>query len=104
MCIKKQARTTPNWQHQSTTSVALMKDHLIVWYTNADVLTQDKKRELRVHITQEKPHIIAVTEVNPSARCFQQQDYQILNYVMFYVNVGVKGVVVFMHTSLEKSR
>ena len=106
VCIKKQARTAPNWQHQSTTSVALTKDHLIVLYTNADVLTQGKKRELGVHITQEKPHIIEVTDVNPKTRCFQQQDYQISNYVMFYVNVGAKGrrgVVVFVHTSLEKS-
>ena len=106
VCSKKQARTALNRQHQSTISVALTKDHLIVLYTNADVLTQEKKGELGVHITQEKPHIIAVTEVNPKARCFQQQDYQIPNYVMFYVNVGVKGrrgVVVFVHTSLEKS-
>ena len=75
-------------------------------YTNADVLTQEKKRELGVHIAQEKPHIIAVTEVNPKARCFQQQDYQIPNYIMFDVNVGAqgrRGVVVFVHTSLEKS-
>ena len=75
-------------------------------YTKADVLTQEKKREFGVHITHEKPHIIAVTEVNPKARCFQQQDYQIPNYVMFYVNVrakGRRGVVVFVHTSLEKS-
>ena len=77
-----------------------------MWYTNADVLTQEKKRELGVHIAQEKPHMIAVTEVNPNARCFQQQDYQIPNYVMFGVNVGAhgrRGVVVFVHTSLEKS-
>ena len=91
VCIKKQALT---------------KDHIIVLYTNADVLTQEKKRELGVHIAQEKPHIIAVTEVNPKARCFQQQDYQIPNYIMFDVNVGAqgrRGVVVFVHTSLEKS-
>ena len=91
---------------KSATSVSLTKDYLIVVYTNADVLTQEKKRELRVHITQEKPHIIAVTKVNPKARCFQQQDYQIPNYTMFYVNVGAKGrrgEVVFVHTSLEKS-
>ena len=71
VCIKKQARTAPNRQHQSTSSVALTKVLLIVLYTNADVLTQEKKRELGVHITQEKPHIIAVTEVNSKARCFQ---------------------------------
>ena len=106
VCIKKQARTAPNRKHQSTTSVALTKDHIIVLYTNADVLTEEKKRELGVHIAQEKPHIIAVTEVNPKARCFQQQDYQIPNYIMFDVNVGAqgrRGVVVFVHTSLEKS-
>ena len=106
VCIKKQARTAPNRKHQSTTSVALSKDHIIVLYTNADVLTQEKKRELGVHIAQEKPHIIAVTEVNPKARCFQQQDYQIPNYIMLDVNVGAqgrRGVVVFVHTSLEKS-
>ena len=62
VCIKKKARTDPNRHNQSTTSVALTKDHLIVLYTNADVLTQEKKRELGVHITQEKPHIISVTE------------------------------------------
>ena len=67
VCIKKQARTAPNREHQFTTSVALTKDHIIVLYTNADVLTQDKKSELVVHITQEKPHMIAVTEVNPKA-------------------------------------
>ena len=70
-------------------------------------MTQEKKRELGVHITQEKPHIIEVTKVNPKARCFQQQDYQIPIYVMFYVNFfgakGRRGVVVFVHTSLEKS-
>ena len=73
-------------------------------YTNADVLTQQKKRELGVHIA--KPPMIVVTEVNPKARCFQQQDYQILNYVMLDVNVGAQGrrcVVVFAHTSPEKS-
>ena len=87
------------------TSVALTKDHLIVLYTNADVLTQEKKRELGVHITQEKPHIIVVTEVNPKTRCFQQQDYQIPNYAMFYVNVAKsqRDVVVCVHTSLENS-
>ena len=65
-------------QHQSTTPVALTKDHkiIIVFYTNADVLTLEKKTELGVLITQEKPHINAVTEVNPKARCFQQQNYQ----------------------------
>ena len=106
VCIKKHVLTAPNRKHQSTTSVALTKDHLIVVYTNADVLTQEKNRELGVHITQEKPPIIAVTEVNLKARCFQQQDYQISNYAMFYVNVGAKGrrgVVVFVHNSLEKS-
>ena len=51
VCIKRQARTAPNWQHQSTTSVVLTKDHLIVLYTNTDVLTQEKKSELGVHIT-----------------------------------------------------
>ena len=91
VCSKRQAQTAPNWQHQSTTSVALTKYHLIVLYTNADVFTQEKKRELGVHITHDKPHSIAVTEVNPKATCFQQQDYQIPNYVMFYVNVGTKG-------------
>ena len=106
VCIKKKARTTPNLKHQSTTSVALTKEHIIVLYTNADVLTQEKKRELGVHITQEKPLMIAVTEVNPKVRCFQQQNYQIPNYVMFDVNVGAqgqRGVVVFVHTSPEKS-
>ena len=47
VCIKKQARTAPNRKHQSTTSVALTKYHIIVLYTNADVLTQKKKREHR---------------------------------------------------------
>ena len=101
MCIKKQARPAPNRKHQSTTSVVLTKYHLIVLYTNPDVLTQEKKRELGVHIAQEMPHMIAVTEANTKAKCFQQQDYQIPNYVMFYVNVGAKGrrgVVVFVHT------
>ena len=106
VCIKKQARTAQNRKHESTTSVVLKKDHIIVLYTNADVLIQEKKRKLGVHIAQEKPHMIAVTEVNPKARCFQQQDYQIPNYVMFDVNVraqGRRGVAVFVHTSLEKS-
>ena len=51
VCLNKQARTAQNWQHQSTTSVALTKDHLIVLYTNADVLTSEKKRELGVYLT-----------------------------------------------------
>ena len=70
VCIKMQARTASNRKHQSTTSVVLTKAHRIVLYTNADVLTQEKKRELGVYIAQEKPHMIAVTEVKPKARCF----------------------------------
>ena len=83
------------------TSVALTKDHLIVLYTNADVLTQEN-----LEYTSLKRSHILLQEVNPKSRCFQQQDYQIPNYAMFYVNVGAKGrqgVVVFVHTSLEKS-
>ena len=74
--------------------------------TCAKPLIIEKKRELGVHITQKKAHIFAATEVNPKARCFQQQNYQISNYAIFYVNVGAKGrrgVGVFVHTSLEKS-
>ena len=50
--------------------------------------------------------MIVVTELNPKARCFQQQDYQIPNYVMFDVNVGAqgrRGVVVFVHTLQQGS-
>ena len=100
VCIKKQARIVPNRQHQSNTPVALTKDHLIVFYTYADVLTLYKKNGTKEFSSP----IISVTEVNHKARCFQQQDYRIPNYVMFYVNIGVKGrrgVVVFVHTSLR---
>ena len=109
LLIRAAATSTSGTLNDLTTDLIMANNnnnnHIIVLYTNADVLTQEKKRELGVHITQEKPHMIAITEVNPKARCFQQQDYQIPNYVMFDVNAGAqgrRGVVVFIHTSLEK--
>ena len=75
-------------------------------YISTYILMQEKKTEIGAQLTREKSHIIAVTELSPKARWFPTAMLPDVSYVMFYVNVGVKGrrgVVVFGHISFEKS-
>ena len=50
---------------RACTSSPAQRKLIRIWFTNADVLTQDKLLELKSMIRNSAPEIIAVTEVKP---------------------------------------
>ena len=73
-----------------------------LWFTNADVLTQEKLQELKLRISQDAPDIIAVSEVRPKfwKHEITPAQYQIKGYNMEVNNlsedvVSVKSVQTF---------
>jgi hypothetical protein len=87
--------------------VSLLASHLNVLYTNADVLTSEKKAELKILSHNEQPHIIAITEVNPKTSSTRSvQDHALPGYTTYSSNVaivGKRGIIIYIHSSLDKS-
>ena len=79
-----------------------------VLFTNADQLTTSKMAELRVRVNQEKPHILAVSEVkikNPRKE-HASEDYTISGYSLHPINLDKssgRGILVYTHSSIDKS-
>ena len=79
-----------------------------ILFTNADQLTTSKMIELQSKVKQEKPLIIAISEVkhkNKSKR-FIDEDYSIQDYNLHPVNLDTdtgRGIVVYTHCSIGKS-
>ena len=83
------------------------RKNLKIFYTNADQLTNSKKRELNEVVIKEQPDIIAICEVKPKNGKKERliQDYSIEGYSEPYEtnatnNVG-RGIVVLVHESLK---
>ena len=80
-----------------------------IMFANADQLTTAKKDELLTRIQQEKPMIIAVTEVKlkNSTKERAMIDYEMENYSLHPINLmntdPGRGIAVYTHKSLEKS-
>ena len=98
--VKKKER---NEQPNSGTSVG----EIIVWYSNADVLTKDKLTELKCRINNNStpPHIIAISEVKPKhfKRKLTLQEYNLEGYSMETINMNEnkgRGMILFIHNSL----
>ena len=77
-------------------------------FTNSDQLTPSKIDELKTRINQEKPLIIAVSEIKPknASKKRMSQDYEIPTYSLHHVNldneVG-RGLAIYSHSSLANS-
>ena len=74
-----------------------------VWYTNADVLTQEKLGELKEIISSsDTPDVVAVTEVKPKyyRRKISEVEYQLPGYIMETENLkdygSSRGIVVYI--------
>ena len=78
-----------------------------VMFTNADQLSPDKQVELVHYIKNEKPLLIAVTEIKPKhAKERDILDYTIQGYTINHVNLDSsdgRGVAIFVHNSIQKS-
>ena len=76
-----------------------------VLFTNAEQLTGSKMTELRTKIIQDKPMIVAVTEVNMknSVKERSLEDFHIPDYNLHPVNL-FNGTGLFIHTKLLKSQ
>ena len=81
------------------------KSMLKIVFTNADVLTSHKMQELKILIAQDKPDIIAISEVKPKnfERVRTQAEYKLENYDMELLNVFSKevgrGLILHVHES-----
>ena len=79
-----------------------------ILFTNADQLTGSKMCELITKINQDKPMIVAVSEVKMkhSTKKRSLEDYQIPNYTLHPVNLlneTGRGIAVYTHKSIDKS-
>ena len=79
-----------------------------ILFTNADQLTESKMSELITKVNQEKPLIVAISEVKMKNATKPRvlEDYQIPNYILNPVNLTNKtgsGIAVYIHKSIEKS-
>ena len=79
-----------------------------VLFTNADQLTSSKMAELQIKVNQEKPHIVAVSEVKPKNRGKERtmEDYKISGYSLHPTNLDEnagRGIAVYTHSSIDKS-
>ena len=82
-----------------------------IWYTNADVLTKEKLRELTEDIdTTTPPDIIAINEIKPKnyGRELNKIDYKISGYEFESVNLDdngpTRGVVLYIRNQLKFSK
>ena len=79
MCLpsKRTPRRKANHQdkekgrnNQSNSSTASARTgEIVIWYTNADVLTKEKLTELKCRIKNHStpPHVVAISEVKPKS-------------------------------------
>ena len=77
-------------------------------FTNSDQLTPSKIDELKKRINQEKPLIIAVSEIKSknASKKSMLQDYEIPNYSLHHVNLDTevgRGLAIYSHSSLANS-
>ena len=77
-------------------------------FTNADQLTESKMCELITKIHQEKPMIVAVSEIKMKQINKERslEDFQIPDYTLHPVNLTNKtgrGIAVYTHKSIDKS-
>ena len=79
-----------------------------VLFTNADQMTTAKMVELQTKIKQEKPLIVAISEVKikNSTKRFSEEDFIIPDYTLHPLNLDNdigRGIAVYTHRSIEKS-
>ena len=86
------------------TNTTSTTDSLRVLYTNADQLP-NKIDELKQRIDDEKPHIIAITEVNNKVCKLNPEMiiYNIPEFQIFSKNVpeNGRGILIYTHSSLK---
>ena len=71
----------------------MSKSLISIWYTNADVLTRTKIRELELALKDSPPDIISITEVKPKnyPREVSEIDYMIEGYGFVSSSLEDKG-------------
>ena len=77
-----------------------------IMYTNADILTSNKREELVQKVIEEVPLIICITEVLPkNPECERtEDDYKIENYKMRHnLESNGRGMIIYLHESIIKS-
>ena len=74
----------PAKSENSSSTKELERQKLRFLYTNADILTLDKRNQLNNLIKAERPDIIAITEVTPKMGSYAVTDYQIPNTRLSY--------------------
>ena len=110
---KVYSATVENWssvpsknQKQKSSLESTNLPLLNVIFTNADQLTSSKMSEIKKHIENEKPMIVAVCEMKPkNARDGCLPDYNITNFSKHPVNLDTnidRGMVVYTNT-IDKS-
>ena len=81
--------------------------HLEVLFTNADTLTRTKLDELRQHVNEVMPVIIAVSEVSPKNKAAREEvEYHIDGFNTHSLNLDGntgRGMLVYIHDSINKS-
>ena len=79
---------------------------ITIWFTNADVLTQDKIRELKEEIKIDRAPDIAITELKPKnyTRQLTENEYEIGGYKFEQENLmdkgSTRGVAMYIKKSL----
>ena len=91
-----------NNQPNSSTASARTGE-IVIWSTNADVLTKEKLTELKCRTTP--PHVVAISEVKPKnyKRKLTMQEYNLEGYSNEAVNIDKgkgRGMILFINKSL----
>ena len=87
----------------------LLKKKIKIVFTNADVLTPQKIQELKIIVAENKPDIIAVSEVKPKNfnRLRSEAEFKIDHYDMEFANLNDKevgrGLLVYTHEALKST-
>ena len=91
-----------------TRQVPYQNEGMKILFSNADQLSPSKKDELVTHIDNEKPLLIAISEINPkNGKVRDALDYNIPGYSMHVpmtdASSSGRGIIVYTHDSIEKS-
>ena len=99
-------RSQPNVTKQPSRT-PLATPALRVAFTNADVFTQDKLRELKLRIVSLDADIIAISEVKPkNGAARRDEDYTIDGYTPHMCDLAssaTRGIIVYTRSSLDGS-
>ena len=105
---QKSASIIPTYNARKRSTKSSNIPSMKILFTNADQLTTAKMAELNAKVSQEKPLIIAVTEVKleNSKKERTLEDYQVPGYSLHTTNLDKstgRGIAILTHCSIDKS-